>query len=263
MSSVSEPAVAGPEIVGGLADREREFYDEKGGGTYRRLRNFIWRAIGEFNRDAELRGLYDPAGKDVLIYGCGEGNEAASLLARGASSVAGFDISEAEIRRAQAAALNGGYADRVDFRTADAHRTPYPDQSFDLIVGIAILHHLELDVALAEIRRLLRPGGRAVFREPLAHNPLLRLGRLLTPAARTPDEHPFTVSDWNLCRKHFGSFEHREVELLSIPFIPFNVALPRKWQRALARLVAAMDDRLLGRWPQFGRYARTSFLILH
>lgn len=206
--------------------------------------------------------MYDPAGKDVLIYGCGEGNEARSLLARGASSVAGFDISDAEIRRARTAALRGGYADRVDFRTADAHRTPYPDQSFDLIVGIAILHHLELDVALAEIRRLLKPGGRAVFREPLAHNPLLRLGRLITPAARTPDEHPFTVADWTLCKRRFDSFIHREVELLSIPFMPINIAMPRRWQRALAARVAAFDDRLLTRWPQLGRYARTTFVIL-
>lgn len=262
MSSVSEPAIATAELASGLAGREREFYDQKGAGTYRRLRNFIWRAIGEFNRDGELRDLYDPAGKDVLIYGCGEGNTAATLLARGATSVAGFDISEAEIRRAQAAAVKGGYADRVDFRTADAHRTPYPDRSFDLIVGIAILHHLELDVALKEIRRLLRPGGRAVFREPLVHNPLLRLGRLMTPAARTPDEHPFTVADWGLCREHFGSFAHREVELLSIPFMAINVVLPRRWQRALAARVAAFDDRLLARWPRLGRYARTTFVTL-
>jgi SAM-dependent methyltransferase len=262
MSSVSEPVLAAPEIPIGLADRERDFYDQKGAGTYRRLRNFIWRAIGEFNRDGELRSLYDPAGQDVLIYGCGEGNTAASLLGSGASSVTGFDISEAEIGRAQATAQKNGYADRVDFRTADAHRTPYPDQSFDLIVGIAILHHLELDVALAEIRRLLRPGGRAVFREPLVHNPLLRLGRLMTPAARTPDEHPFTVGDWALCQKHFPSFAHREVELLSIPFIPVNLLLPRRWQRALAARVASLDDRLLARWPQLGRYARTTFIIL-
>lgn len=245
-----------------LADRERAFYDTKGAGTYRRLRRFIWRAIGEFNRDRELHSLYDPAGEDVLMYGCGEGNEALSLLRRGAASVKGFDISEAEIRRAQTAALNHGYGDRVEFRTADAHHTPYPDRSFDLIVGIAILHHLDLDVALAEIRRLLRPGGQAVFREPLAHNPLLKLGRMITPGARTPDEHPLTVTDWKRCQSRFPSFAHREVELLSIPFIPIDVVLPRRWQRSLARRVAALEDRLLARWPSLGRYARTTFVTL-
>lgn len=262
MSSGLEESVAAPAAAAELADRERDFYDHEGAGTYRRLRRLIWRAIGEFNRDGELRGLYDPAGKDVLIYGCGEGNVALSLLAEGAVSVKGFDISQAEIARAQTAALKHGYVDRVEFRTADAHHTPYPDGSFDLIVGIAILHHLDLDVALAEIRRLLRPGGRAVFREPLAHNPLLKLGRMMTPAARTPDEHPFTVADWTLCRRHFPSFAHREVELLSIPFIPLDVVLPRRWQRSLARRVAAREDRLLAHWPGLGRYARTTFIIL-
>jgi SAM-dependent methyltransferase len=262
MPLVSEPALTAAEGLTGLADRERNFYDQKGAGTYRRLRRFIWRAIGEFNRDGELRDLYDPTGKDVLIYGCGEGNEARSLLGRGAASVRGFDISEAEIERAQAAAVKHGYADRVEFRTADAHHTPYPDHSFDLIIGIAILHHLDLNVALCEIRRLLRPGGCAVFREPLVHNPLLRLGRSVTPAARTPDEHPFTVADWELCQERFPAFSHREVELLSIPFIPFNVAVPPRWQRPLARRIGAFDDRLLARWPSLGRYARTTFITL-
>jgi SAM-dependent methyltransferase len=268
MSSVSKPTVTAPTprsdraSASELAGRERDFYDKEGTGTYRRLRRFIWRAIGEFNRDAELRDLYHPAGRDVLIYGCGEGNEARWLLARGAASVRGFDISEAEIGRAQSVALERGYADLVEFRAADAHHTPYPDHSFDLIVGIAILHHLDLDVALGEIRRLLRPGGRAVFREPLAHNPLLRLGRVITPVARTRDEHPFTVADWMLCQRHFASFTHREVELLSIPFIPFNVVLPRSWQRWLARRIVALDDRVLARWPSLGRYARTTFVTL-
>jgi SAM-dependent methyltransferase len=245
-----------------LADRERDFYDIKGAGVYRRLRRLIWRAIGEFNRDHELHDLYDPAGKAVLVYGCGEGNEAQSLLRRGAASLRGFDISEAEISRARANAVAGGYAERVEFQTADAHHTPYADSSVDLIVGNAILHHLDLDPALSEIRRILRHGGKAVFREPLAHNPILRLGRAVTPAARTPDEHPFTVADWSECRRHFPSFTHREVELLSILFIPINLLLPRRLQRALARRVAALDDRIVARWPALGRYARTSLIVL-
>ncbi len=268
-STTDNPVATGREssepsdlTVDDRVDREREFYDSKGAGIYRRLRRVIWRAIGEFNRDRELHELYDPAGKDVLIYGCGEGNEAETLLNRGSVSLRGFDISDAEISRARATAVERGYADRVEFETADAHHTPYADGSFDLIVGFAILHHLDVDVALREIRRILRPGGKAVFREPLAHNPLLRLGRAITPAARTPDEHPFTVADWRLCGNHFPSFTHREVELLSIPFMPINLLLPRRWQRALARQVSALDDRILARWPALGRYARTTLIVL-
>lgn len=245
-----------------LAERERQFYDTKGAGLYRRLRLLIWRAIGEFNRDNELQQLYDPAGKRVLLFGCGEGNESASLLHRGAASIAGFDVSEAEVARARAAAERRGYADRVEFRTADAHHTAYPDHSFDLIVGYAILHHLDVKVALAEIERLLAPGGQAFFCEPLADNPLLKLGRALTPAARTPDEHPFTPDDWAECAARFPNFSHREVELLSIPLMPLNLIVPRARQQRLARWVSRLDDRLLARRPSLGRYARTTLITI-
>jgi ubiquinone/menaquinone biosynthesis C-methylase UbiE len=250
----------GPDAVKVRAEREREFFDSNRHGVYRRLRLVIERAIGEFNRAAELHNLYDPNGKRVLLYGCGEGAEVPLLLERGAASIAGFDISAAQISRAAETARMRGYADRVEFRTADAHHTPYPDHSFDVIV--AILHHLELSTALREIRRLLHPAGCAVFREPLAANPLLRLGRAMTPAARTPDEHPFTEADWQECAAQFPSFAHREVELLSVPLMPFNLLLPRSWQRRLAPWVAALDDRLLARRPRLRPYARTTLITL-
>jgi SAM-dependent methyltransferase len=244
-----------------VIERERQFYNESH-GRYRQLRLIIWRAIGPFNRNDELDELYDPRDKRVLLYGCGPANEARRFLDAGASTLAGIDISDAEIARAWDTAREGGYDTEVDFRAGDAHQTGFDDASFDLIVGSAILHHLELDRALAELRRILAPGGRAVFLEPLAHNPILRLGRLLTPAARTPDEHPFTIDDWRLCAQHFPAFWHREVELTSIPLMPLNLVVPRRWQERLAARVGALDDRLLDRYPRLRPYARSTMIVL-
>jgi SAM-dependent methyltransferase len=254
------PAADGPSTIDAV-QREREFYNTKD-QRYSSLRALIWRAIGEFNRNREILDLIDPAGKRVLLYGCGPANDAPNYLERGAATLAGIDISEGEIEQAWARARREGYEDRVDFRAGDAHNTGFDDDSFDLIVGMAILHHLDVALALKEIRRILVPGGRAVFQEPLAHNPILRLGRALTPSARTADEHPFTVEDWELCAREFPNFSHREAELTSIPLMPLNLAMPRTWQRRLAQRVHAWDDTLLARYPRLRPYARTTFLVL-
>jgi ubiquinone/menaquinone biosynthesis C-methylase UbiE len=226
------------------------------------VRGVIERAIGQFDRSADFHTFYDPAGKTVLDYGCGYGLIVDRLVERGAREVVGVDISEKLVEEARARAAAAGITDRTRFLVADAHDTRLPDSSFDLVLGIAILHHLDLDRALKEIRRLLRPGGRAVFMEPLWHNPLLRLGRWLTPAARTEDEHPLTEADWKACAAVFPGFRHHERELTTVPLMPLNLVLPASMQRRLARRLHALDERLLARWPVLGKHCRITFLVL-
>jgi ubiquinone/menaquinone biosynthesis C-methylase UbiE len=245
-----------------VLDREREFWNARSHGSYDRVRGLISRAIGAFSSYGELESAYDPRGLEVLDYGCGRGEQAVALLERGAGRVTGFDLSEAEVAAARARVEANGYASRATFLVADAHRTGFPDASFDLVVGRSILHHLDVDVALAEIRRILRPSGTAVFVEPLAHNPLLRLGRRLTPSARTVDEHPFTEEDWARCAAAFPGFRHFERELVTIPLMPLNLALPPRAQQRLAVWAHRLDRRLMQRFPSLRKHARLTFLIL-
>ena len=183
------------------------------------------------------------------------------MLYNGAAHVTGFDIYVADIEHARQAARAAGYEERTHFVVADAHATPFADDAFDVIRGNSILHHLELERALHELRRILAPGGRAVFVEPLAHNPLLRLGRALTPMARTEDEHPFTSADWETCKAVFPGFTHFERELITVPLMPLNLALPANARSRLAERVKAADLRAVRR-PRLRRYARLTFLIL-
>jgi hypothetical protein len=98
--------------------------------------------------------------------------------------------------------------------------------------------------------------------EPMWHSPILRLGRALTPSARTPDEHPLTTADWELCASIFPDFEHHEREFLTIPLMPLNLVLPQRAQKRLARRVNRLDDRVLERYPRTRKYARITFLVL-
>jgi ubiquinone/menaquinone biosynthesis C-methylase UbiE len=79
----------------------------------------------------------------------------------------------------------------VETRQADAEALPFPDASFDLVLGHAVLHHLPgLERALGEFHRVLAPGGTLAFMgEPSAHGDRLavmpkRLGALVEPAWR-------------------------------------------------------------------------------
>src|SRR3546814_9362268 len=87
----------------------------------------------------------------------------------------------------------------------NAEAMTFPDDSFDLVFGSGIIHHLDIDRAFGEIARVLRPGGRAVFIEPLGLNPAIELYRRFTPSARTPAEHPLLRRDFRRFDAAFGS----------------------------------------------------------
>jgi SAM-dependent methyltransferase len=103
---------------------------------------------------------------------------------------------------------------------------PFPDDSFDLVVGRAILHHLNLDQAVGEIHRVLRREGKAVFIEPLGDNPGAKLLRFMTPRARTRDEKPLTGSDIRRLDADFSRSSHYFLGLVSVPLAMLTSLAP-------------------------------------
>jgi ubiquinone/menaquinone biosynthesis C-methylase UbiE len=100
----------------------------------------------------------------VLDVGCGVGEPAlklASLVAPG--QVVAIDLVREMTTSASAAAARMGLSN-ITFKVADAEALPFPDGSFDLVTSRAAVMHFPCPaVALAEARRVLRPGGRSVF----------------------------------------------------------------------------------------------------
>src|SRR3546814_11483257 len=83
-----------------------------------------------------------------------------------ARTATGIDISDVAIEKGRERARQKGFTN-VRLEAMNAEAMTFPDDSFDLVFGSGIIHHLDIDRAFGEIARVLRPGGRAVFIEPL------------------------------------------------------------------------------------------------
>ncbi|CAM5278701.1 class I SAM-dependent methyltransferase [Streptomyces aurantiogriseus] len=111
------------------------------------------------DRPAMLRLAGDLGGLRVLDLGCGAGHYAAELLERGAARVVGVDGSESLLRAARAR-LGDRAAAALHHHDLEEPLTFLADGSFDLVVMALVYHHVDARAQLlAEIRRVLRPGG--------------------------------------------------------------------------------------------------------
>jgi ubiquinone/menaquinone biosynthesis C-methylase UbiE len=102
-------------------------------------------------------------GVQVLEVGCGPGHLAVRLAGEHGFEVTGIDLDPAMVQRARANAAASADA-RATFVVGDAAALPFPDASFDLVVSTMSMHHWAKPAAgIAEISRVLRPGGRALI----------------------------------------------------------------------------------------------------
>ena len=174
--------------------------------------DFLW--CPEGLREAEVHLLGDVAGRRVLEIGCGSAPCARWLRQAGADVVA-FDISAGMLSRA--AELNRSTGIGVPLLQADAGALPFADASIDVVCSAfgGLPFVADVEGALTEVRRVLRPGGRFVasvnhpMRWPFPDSPDPEDLRIVasyfdrTPYVETGDdgetvyvEHHRTVGDW-------------------------------------------------------------------
>ena len=142
-------------------DWEAESYDDKWSISYDQ--RCIDYARGRFDAiagdDANGELPYDRA----LELGCGTGFFLLNLIQAGVARRGSVtDLSPGMVKVATRNGLSLGLD--VDGRVADAEGIPYEDDTFDLVVGHAVLHHIpDVEKSLREVVRVLKPGGRFVF----------------------------------------------------------------------------------------------------
>ncbi len=120
-------------------------------------------------QDRFVAWLNVDSGARVLDVACGAGGPARRLSQRTGCSVLGIDIHEQGIARARELAALEGVADRVAFEPMDASRPlPLPNESFDAVVCIDAINHLpDRPLTVSEWARVLKPGGRVLFTDPI------------------------------------------------------------------------------------------------
>jgi SAM-dependent methyltransferase len=216
-------------------ERERDFHNARFEHDDREAQLKYYDAIADCFRDYWARVDQLTVGADILEYGCAYGDNALRLAAT-ARSATGIDISDVAIEKGRARARQRGLAN-VRLEAMNAEAMDFPDASFDLVFGSGIIHHLDIDRAFAEIARVLRPGGRAVFVEPLGLNPLIEIYRRLTPNARTPDEHPLLRQDFRKFDAAFRTTSCRFYGLTTLAAVPFRRTAAKAPLFALTRAV--------------------------
>lgn len=182
-------------------------------------------------------------GQRVLDFGCGDG-QCTTLISSHGGRVLALDISTDLLAMARQRSLLDGANQEVAPLCGSAHAVPLQSESVDVVFGMAVLHHVDLRLAAAEVHRVLKPGGRAIFTEPIRNSKLLAAIRSLIPYRQpdiSPFERPLRFDEIEAFASRFRSWQHREFDL---PFVQLLRVLkaPPAWQerayREGARLLA-------------------------
>jgi ubiquinone/menaquinone biosynthesis C-methylase UbiE len=168
-----------------------------------------------WKRRLEMLISHIKPGMDVLEVGCGVGYFTKEMIKTQAKVVA-IDISPDLLNVAQEH-IQGA---NVTFKIDNAYDLSFSAGAFDIIVGSSVLHHLDVDQALKEFYRILRPGGAMFFTEPNMANPQIFLQKNIPVfkklAGDSPDETAFIR---NQLRESYSKHKINDVQINPFDFL--------------------------------------------
>jgi ubiquinone/menaquinone biosynthesis C-methylase UbiE len=215
--------------------------------------NIKFYSITQFSEDYQYGWLKEKCrpGLKILDFACGNG-ENGIYAAQCGADVFGIDLSPEGIANANLNAEQAGVSDHCKFEVMDGENMAFPDNTFDLAVEYGALHHVDLDRALRELCRVLKPNGEIMCVEALRHNPLIHWYRKRTPHLRTAweVEHILSVQDLDIVRKYFIHVNIKYFHLAVLAAVPFRKTPFFKPIRALLDQI----DHILLRGEFIGKY---------
>ena len=213
-------------------------------------------------------------GKRVLDLGCGVGEDTVFLLLQGAV-VNAIDLSPKSVDVTRKLAKKFGLDHMLTAEVMTAENLKFEPESFDIIFGREVLHHVDLDKAGKEIFRVLKKGGKAIFLEPLGYNPILKFYRWYSRKyvkTRTEHEEPLTFNQLFNLDTRFKKIEHDEFHLISLSlwFMYSFVSKGKYWWRNLQKgreysemyvFLQKIDRGLFRIFPFFKRHCIETVMV--
>jgi ubiquinone/menaquinone biosynthesis C-methylase UbiE len=229
-----------------ILKEEAEFQDEKITAG-KRAEFYIF-----YKDNKEIYNFFKKAirseGGRLLVLGCGD-EKIEDFLKNGFDEVLGIDISKKSIEKIRERIVSEDLGKKVKVLLMDAHNLEFKDDTFDFVIGEAILHHLNLKKAIPQIYRVLKKEGRIVFLEPQGMNPLINWYRKKTKWARTKYEHPLKIKDYKLMKKYFD-IKIKGFYFLTILSFGFKVFLKSDFLYKISRMFfSKLDSCLLFIFP--------------
>lgn len=212
----------------------------------------------------------DLAGQSVLVLGCGFGDDAIRIARLGAL-VSACDLSPESLEIARERARRAEVMIAFDAMPAEA--MTYADNSFDAVVFVDILHHVDIAATMAEVARVLKSGARVIGDELYTHSRLQRIResgpvqRLLYPLMRrwiyggeipyiTEDEHKIDEHEFALVTARLAEVETDWFNILEGRLYPSRLRWAARLERAMVRPLAALAPLIAGRVVFSGRLAK-------
>jgi len=235
--------------------REKNFHNTLHSEKKTRFENIFYKALFNLSNDFYEHLKKNIKNKDVLDYGCGIGIVTEKVFNYEPKNIIGIDISDKSIliakKRSEELNLD------IKYQVQNCESTNMPSESFDIIYGSGILHHLDLVKSTTELNRLLKKNGSMVFIEPLGTNPLINIYRKLTPGSRTIDEHPFGNKDFDFIKNTLGEISIKYYGFMSLIFFTFY----KNPSKSLVFKIATNLDNWIFKY-KFFRFLAWSALII-
>ncbi len=184
------------------------------------FRRHFYTVVNDYLWNQMMRQVGDLRNRRVLFIGCGTSSVITREMAERGAEVWCVDISPDSIDQLMKHPF-GALRSRIHPVVADAEDMPFEDGFFDVVLGKAIVHHLDINRFINELERVCVPGALIVFSEPMGTNPFINMFRWLTPKSRVPTEHPLMPADVKDIQKHCGTLHRCYNFLFSIASFPW------------------------------------------